>query len=215
MALGKKGGNSNLTLYILKIKTKDSTGQQVDPYFSISAKEDGKWVVTDKTVDSVSGKIYKVETRVGEFDGEPILSSQVYLKDGEEAYLLDLKYTIISRGIVNSILNIKDFNKEVEVSLYTNKKGYAAASVRSGGQLVDWKFSLDELPEPTKVKFKGKEMRDFTEVDNFFQAEVKALGERLTSGEEVEDSGGGAVREVKEVVETPATGGDEEEEPLF
>jgi hypothetical protein len=219
MALKNSGGNSNSTLYILKIKTKDATGKVVDPFFQVSAKEDGKWVVTEDTFKSVSGKLTKVETRVGEYEGEQILSANIWLKDGDEAYLVDLKYTMLSRSIINSLLNLEDFDQEIEISLYTNKKGYASASVRAGGQLVDWKFGLDELPKPEKVKFKGKEMSDFTKVDSFFQEEIKSLGERVASSENGEGRGGGgsgADDGDRGVAAAKVAGdGEEEDEPLF
>lgn len=194
MALGNKK-NDNLNFLILKIKTKDEEGKQVNPYFQITKRVEDQWVVQEDKPTSVSGTIYKVQQKVTEWKDEKIPRIDVYLKDGEDAYKIELKYTLLTRSILNSLISLEDASKVVELSLYTNKKGYSAVMVKAGDEILRWKFSLDELPKPNVVVFKGKEQRDFTPLDNFFEEEVvkwsnKLLGEAESKVAEVADDGG-------------------------
>jgi hypothetical protein len=171
MALGKRT-NENLNFLILKVKSKDADGKQVPPYFQVTKKVDGNWVVQEEEPTNVSGQIVKVEKAVTKFNNEEIPRINLYLRDGEDLYLLELRYTMLSRSILNSLLSLEDISKTVEISLYVNKKSYASVFVQAGGKPLSWKFSLDEQPKPEVVKFKGKEQRDFTAVDNFFEKET-------------------------------------------
>lgn len=172
--LGNKNTDST-KLLILKVKTRDAAGKDIEPIFQVNEKnpETGKWGPVSST-PTVSGDLVRADVKEGEFDGQKTYNISVYLRDLElnETYLVDLKLNILSRGLLNSILNLANF-KDVKISLYTNAKGYAAASLRQNGEMVKWKYSLNEIPPAVEVQFKGKTQRDFTPSDEFFVEKVK------------------------------------------
>ena|ERR1017187_7151060 len=180
-------GNENQTsgkLYILKPKTTDAEKHQISPVFQISEKnaETGKWGVTG-AVSSVSGNLTRLEIKDQEYLGEKYQTVSVYLTDPaiNEIYLLDLRLNLLSRSVINSLLNLKTF-EEIKVSLYTNKKnGYPAVAVRQHGEMVDWAYKLEELPQPEEVTFKGKIQRDYSGPDAFFVEKVKELSSKLNT----------------------------------
>lgn len=167
MAIGRQP-NSSSNLSILKIKVKNEAMQPVDPYFQVTKKVDGKWQVVSTSENFVSGQLTRLANKTTEYNGEKIQQVEALLQDGDEAFLLDLKFTLLNRGLINSFLSLTDLDTPVEISLYTSKSGYPSAAVRQNGELIRWKFSIDEQPKPEVVVFKGKEQRDYTPVDNFF-----------------------------------------------
>lgn len=173
MALGKRG-NSNLNLTILKIKVKDSELKPVDPFFQITRKVDGEWVNLPDRETFVSGKLVKLANKTTKYKDEDIHQVEAHLLDGEDLFVLDLKFTMLNRSVINSLLSVTDFETPVEISLYTSKKGFPSAAVRQNDELVSWKFNLDDQPKPITVMFKGKEQRDYSPIDNFF---IEKVGE--------------------------------------
>jgi len=179
MALGNKNNNDNSKLLILKIRTQDLDKKAIDPIFQVNEKVDGKWVSTDTTT-AVEGQLTRAEVKEGEYEGQKTYNISLYLKDTEaaETYLVDLKLNMLTRGLLNSVLNLTKFD-EVKFGLYTGKNGYPNVAVRQHGEMVKWKYSLDEMPTPDEVMFKGKKMRDYSAVDEFFIEKIKELAARV------------------------------------
>lgn len=179
MALGEQYQN-NGKLFFLKVVTQDADKKKLDaPVFQVTHKEDGKYVIADNT-NAVSGFISKIEIKEGEWEGNKYQTVSVTLRDNvkDEAYIVDFKMNMMNRSIFNALLN-SDLSKEIKIGLYMSKKGYPAASVRQGENLINWKYSLDEIPAPEEVKFKGKVQRDYTATDEFFVNKLKELGASL------------------------------------
>lgn len=181
MALGNKNQENTGELYVLKVKTTDENKKPLaSPVFEVLEKnENNKWEITD-TTPSVSGVISRVDVKEGEWEGNKFHTVSVLFKDHveNESYLCDFKMNMMNRSIFNSLLNA-DLSKDVKIGLYTSKKGYPSASVRQGEELINWKYSLDEVPAPEEVKFKGKIQRDYTETDNFFVEKLRELSARV------------------------------------
>jgi hypothetical protein len=222
MSLGNKNYDQNSKLYILKLRSKDAEGAKVPPYFEILEKVDGKWTPQENTITSVSGILTDVQIKENTFDNVVVKSVAVSLKDGNETYILDLRFNIVGRGILNSLVNIQDISKPVEISVYQNKKGYESGAVRSDGEIVSWKFSLDEQPKPEEIKDKKGNLvkRDYTEIDEFFEREVQSfvstLGEDSTPNSEAKQDKPAKVKKVKEKpVEAVTETGEESPDPLF
>lgn len=179
MALGSKHNNPNLVVFSLKLKTKD----EPKPVFIVSQKqEDGKFHEVNR-VHSVSGTLIEIEHRETPYNGDVIKSVSLYLKDGDEFYMVSLPYTILSRSVFNSLLNLKSF-EDIEISLYNSKpredgKVYGAASVWQNRQLVNWAFERDALPATPEITFKGKKMRDTEALDKFFEEKIRELNTRI------------------------------------
>lgn len=192
MALGKSNDQLNGKLYVLRIKNniKDKeTGKEIPllPHqFEVSEKIDGKWVVSPNLETRVSGDLVKIEVEDKEYEGNPYKAFKFFLRDGDETYLLDLRSTMVSRNLFNSILALNKF-EQVQISLYSKKskkdeKEYTNISLWQDGVMVKGKFSLDEIPKPEEVKNKqGKIiLRQYGEVDEFFAKNLIALSKQIT-----------------------------------
>ena len=193
MSLGNTGGNTGI-LYILKVVDKDKEKKKVEPHFTVTKKVDGKWTLQPETVTRVSGTLSKIVTEEKEWEGTKYNVVSLWLKDGEEAYLIDLRFNLPSRSLFNSLASLEQYT-DLSVTVYANKSGYTALGLWQGDKMVKWKYKLDELPEPDKVMFKGKEMSDYTKVDDFFLAVLKEIGGKL---------GGSKPAASKPKTETPA-----------
>lgn len=183
MALSNNN-NDNSKLLILKVKTKDAEGKEIDPTFQVSQKgENGKWSPTG-TVSNVAGDLTRADVKEGEYEGQKTYNISLYLKDldAAETYLVDLKLNMLTRGLLNNLLGLTKY-EDVKLGLYKNAKGYPAVAVRQKGELSKWKYSLDELPKVESITFKGKKMNDYTAVDDFFISKVKELGEKLSGSQ--------------------------------
>lgn len=181
MPLVKNNNNDNSKLFILKPRTQNKEKEKVEPYFEVNAKnEQGKWVEVD-AVPGVEGNLTRLDVKEGEYEGQKTYNVSVFLKDpdGSQTFLVDLKLNMLSRGLLNSILNLSKY-EDVKFGLYTGKNGYPNVSVRQHGELTKWKYSLDEMPKPEEVKFKGKIQRDYSAVDEFFVTKLKEFGETLS-----------------------------------
>lgn len=183
--LGNNSQESNSKLYILKPKTQDAERKPVKPYFEISEKVEDKWKVTGETT-SVSGELTQIVLGEREWEGNKIPTVKVVLEDKEkkEFYWLDLRYNILTRSFFNSILSLDKFD-DVKVNIYQNKpkegqtKSYANLSVRSHGEMVNWKYKLNELPPVEQVTVNKKVITDTTKIDEFFLKELSALAKKV------------------------------------
>lgn len=178
MAL-KNGRNelSNVPLIYLSPRAKDKAGNKVAPHFEISRKnEAGKIERTDETCTDVDGDLVRVQFKEREWQGQMMKHVVFYLRDpvANEMYHLDLTYRIATRALFNAIISLES-PKGLSIGIWENKRGYDCLSLRQHNELVPWKYDgrKGEIPEPVTVKFKGKEMRDFTATDEFFENELK------------------------------------------
>jgi len=188
MALGKKNGRIEGKAFSLKLKLKEGTTFLETPYFEIQEKQGDKYVVTGKESD-VSGDLIKVETRVNEYEGAPIRSFKVALRDSQtnEIYFTEFGLgSSVGRGVANSVLNLTDF-ADVQFGCYVTKnketqKKYPAVSVRQGNsdKTTGWKFNPkdegSEMPSVREFAGKGgKTEKDWTAVEEFFLAKLNAF----------------------------------------
>jgi hypothetical protein len=202
MALGRP--NRVDTKYIsLKLRLKEGEQFLDNAFFDLQAKDaSGEYksqrgaalaAITgnEDPIRDVAGDLVKIETRVGEYEGAPVRSFKLHLRDGGETYTVDASLgSNLAKGLANSILNLQD-NKDVSLGLYsqknpTTKKLYPAVSVRQGKDsnvTVKWKYDPKaegtELPAareyPGKIDPKTKKPKiekDWTEVEEFFLAKL-------------------------------------------
>lgn len=182
MALTNKN-NTNGPLFVLKPVSKNKDKKEVEPYFEISKSgEDGKFKVEDnQSINTVSGKLFKVEAKEDEYQGDKYYRARIFLRDGEEGYMLATRLNIAARSLINCLFSLSDFDKEISIKYYRSKAGYESFYVSQNGEKVGWKFEASEIPKPQEVSFRGKTIRDFTEVDAFFVEQIRILNERLVS----------------------------------
>jgi hypothetical protein len=183
MALGNNNYDNSGTLIGVKVSQKDKEDKKVDPHFVISRKVEDNWVEDSDTYKSISGDIIKIDISEYEWEGLPIKSVKLILKDNEanEAYALTLKGSVLGRDILNKILGLESL-ENVQIDLYTNKKGYATSSVKQNGELVKWKFDFVDLPKPIEITHPKTGVvisRDYSELDEIFFNGVKEFGEKF------------------------------------
>lgn len=184
MAIGRKQAGNNGKLLVFRIKNKDANDVPLVPNkFEISEKNaEGKWVARPKMEESVSGDIASMTFSEKEYEGAAYKIVKIKMDDEAEgeSYLLDLRYTNLSRNLFNSLMGLKSL-KGVNVNHYsktskTDGKEYANISLWQGDTMIRGKFALDKLPKPDEIKDKKNVVvkRDYSEVDNFFETELKA-----------------------------------------
>lgn len=186
--------NNSTNLFILKPTDKDDDKRKTDPHFNVITKNNDKWGKTME-VNRVSGKVSSVVIKEKEWEGKKYETINILLngKNGEgenEAYMLDLRWTIATRALLNSLLALEDPNKEITISVYKNKKDYLAMNIFQDGKSISWKYGLEEIPEPRKVNDPetGEVIRtDFSKTDGFFREKLVKFADRLNSASSVED----------------------------
>ena len=196
MAFGRKSAIPAGKLFVVRIKTKDEDDKELLPaVFQISQKDEAtaKWTKIDKTEQTISGDLFKVEIGKGEWDGKPYKTVKLYLNDSDlnENYLIDLRYMSLSRNLFNALLNLKTY-KGISVSLYKSKgkpkdgqpaKEYSNISVWQNDQLIKTKYKSDEMPKADEITNKKGEViqRDYTELNDFLENELKTLAENVSA----------------------------------
>lgn len=175
MGLGKPQ-RKDLKAFSLKIKTKDLP----KPEFVVSERQGDKFVELPDREYSVSGTLIGVEPKETKWENKTIKSVNVTLTDGDQIFFVTVPYSNLGRGLMNSLLSLKAFN-DVEIGLYQTKpkvdggKTYPATSLRQAGEIVRWRYSLEELPKPEEIVFKGEKMRNFEEQEKFLATQLVEL----------------------------------------
>jgi hypothetical protein len=170
--------------FSFKIKVKDIPS----PIFEVSKLDptDNKYKVLDKPATVVTGSLYAVKPTDTKWNGKTISSVNLTLRDGDDIYFVTVPWSNIGRGLLNSILNLKEFN-DVSISLWLPKprkegeKTYPTATVRQNDIIVKWKFSGDALPKAKTITFKDQIMRDYTETDLFLKKQLVELDKLIKS----------------------------------
>ncbi len=185
MALGKSGSYNSGPLIFLGVgKSKDAEGNPVKPHFTISRKgADGKITKSGETVDRVSGDLIKLEVGEWTYQGNVNKEAKLYLRDSEanETYQLKLTFTMASRSLFNSLASLDSF-EALSISIYENAKGYQTFSLRQNDEKTNWKFKLEELPEPICTQHKGKTLRDWAPVEELFVKELEVIAAKIGNG---------------------------------
>lgn len=170
MALGKQKQNIEGKAYSLRHRLKDGVNFVDVGFFEVQEKTgkdaQGKdqWTVTGRETD-VAGDLVRIDTRVGEYEGNPVHSFTLSLKDSEKNEVYFTTFSLgsaLGRSTANSILNLKAF-ENVQLSNYgqTNKdtkKTYPALSVRQGDETatVKWKYDPKGGEMPAAREYQGK-----------------------------------------------------------
>lgn len=204
MALGNNTGKSLTPVIVLKVVDKDKDKKKVLPYFSVSRKVDGKYVLQAEQYNRVSGTLSRIDVLEKEWKGDKYNTVSLFLKDGDETYLVDLRFNMASRSLFNGLASLENYDG-ISITVYENKTGYQTFGLWQNDKMVKWKYKLDELPVPDSVTFKGKVQHDYSKVDDFF---VKVL-------QEISGKLGGSQKVTKATEAVPTTTESGEEAPPF
>jgi hypothetical protein len=184
--MGLQSNNQTSNLTILKAVSRNAEKENIDPFFSVTRKVNGVWTLSDEKASKVSGKLIRFELKEETWKDVAYMTYKLYLADGDEVFLVDLRGGMTSRSLFNALLGIENFGKTYEISYYANKKGYPAFSVWCDGVMVPWKFSMDEIPEPEVITRRGKEEKDWFKVEVFFDEQLtewsKSIPENKNNG---------------------------------
>ena len=195
--LGRKNDNSPNTdlVFIRDIssvskKAEEFRGRTGVPYFDITKKIDGEWKSVGKE-DTFSGVLLSVSTNkrydekddkqrdnIDKFGNPYVLKVEVVDVEAGETYVWKTGFTISARTALNSLFNV-NLGESIQMSIGKKKTGYDSLFIRKinngvvEDRTVGWKFDLDEVPKASETIFKGKVMRDYSEVDEFFVSKTK------------------------------------------
>lgn len=195
--LGSPNSNTG-TLLVLKPVSQNKEGEAIKPYFEISKKEGGTWLVEDdKSITEVRGNLVKADVVEEEYKGEKYFRIKLMLRDGDESYLVPFRLNIATRSLLNALSNLQSFD-DVAISYYLSKAGFSTFSVNQSGERVSWKYELDEIPKADEVTLGKKKIKDYTKVDNFFIEVTRELSARLAKANNTPDKRGVAESEVEE-----------------
>lgn len=183
MALQNTGNEGAKKVYFIKPVSRDANKKDLPPHFELTAKVGDKYEKQEATFDTLSGNLKKIEHRQRTFD--KIVTDEVVLvlEDPieKEVYRLDLRLKLATRSLLNSIMSLKSFDN-ISIKYYRSKNGYDSFWVTQNGEKVEWKYSLDEIPKPTKVKVRGVETSDFFEVDQWYVGKIMEFAAQLEGG---------------------------------
>jgi hypothetical protein len=178
------GVQSDKKLYVLNLVEK-TENEAVKPYFKVLEKneETEKWVDTGNQITDITGDLASVSVSSFEYKGDEIKKVNLLIVDEEakEAYLIGLSFKTASRSLLNSLLSLEN-NKGVTIKVYRNKKGKVSFYTTQNGDRVAWKFAIEELPQPLEIthpKTGALISRDYSEVNDFFVAEIEKAADRL------------------------------------
>lgn len=183
---GSSDYNENLKLFFFRLKRKDENSKPVKPYFFVRQSKEGGFEDLPNAA-FVAGNLVKVVLDQRVFEGKEYDIVKLHLQDGDERYILDLRYDTLTRQLFNNLIALESFeNLKISVGETVSKKNgktYASIYLTQNGKLVNWKYTPAEVPKPDEITNKKGEViqRDYDEVNAFFKKELAELAERLSS----------------------------------
>lgn len=183
MAIGNKEKNDSTELVIIR------DGQSEDKrksFFDVIQKNGDEWVTTQKT-DRFSGdfkslkrglkydpSVPRQKELIEKFGNKPVITISLVDHESNQTYVYKFSLRLSTRTLINRLVNLKS-GDNLEISIWNDKeKGYENFSLRQNGELVKWKYSLDEVPRAEEIRKKDGTLvsRDFKDVDQFFLDQV-------------------------------------------
>jgi hypothetical protein len=183
MALSNgKTFDSNPLVFITP-RSKDADGNKVEPYLEVSrVGADGKIAKTNERPTRVNGNLVKIDFKDREIKGTTSKQVVLYVSDpiAKETYHISLSYRMATRGLFNALLSLGSTD-DISISYYENRGGYEAFGLTQKGDRVAWKIELADQPKSEAITDKKGNLikNDYSDVDSFFENELKALVEKL------------------------------------
>lgn len=142
--------------------------------------------------NNLEGTLVQIEPTSNEYDGKQILGFRAHFVDTvvKERYIFSASFTWLTRGIIDSLLNLDEYD-DVSISVYTKTgsgdfagKTFHNAYVRRGDEASGWKHGNDVFkPLVTELplrKGQTRPERDYYDLDKFLQEEIeKYLADRV------------------------------------
>jgi hypothetical protein len=180
--MGLSNSEQTKTSYV-KMFSKEPGTDDVNAFFGMSEKVDGKWQTTQR-FDTVEGML--ISATVGEFvyqnDTKKTLKL-VFTDESGERVQVESSFTLLTYNVINALFGC-NFEKPIKIKLYVKKgtdKNMAAAYIENGGERASWVYEPSQLPKPHKVMVGKKEVIDDSEVIEFYEGLAKEISSRLAS----------------------------------
>ncbi len=132
-----------------------------------AGQNEGK-TIWEKTYSAVTGFITGGEIAVKEFSGKKVKELQIEI-DSDTVLQLPLKMFL--QAFAKPLPNL-DVAQAVEISVYKNKKGYAAMNMKQGAENLKWAYTRESpngLPDVTQDALGNWDFRD---CDTFLELKV-------------------------------------------
>ena len=181
-----KGGGK---LLLLTPRSKDKNKQDVPPHFEIAHFEGDTVVKEDRTVNSVSGDLVRLEFVEKKYEDNVSEDAVFYFRDANEGengetYRVPVRFGNTGRSLFNSFASLADGENfsGLQLDYYRSKSGYDRFGLTQNGNRVEWKFKLEELPQPLEIKHptSGKVIqRDYSAVNAFLKAELQKIASKI------------------------------------
>jgi hypothetical protein len=180
--MGLSNSEQTKTSYV-KMFSKEPGTDDVNAFFGMSEKVDGKWQTTQR-FDTVEGFLSSVT--LGEFvyqnDTKKTLKL-VFTDESGERIQVESSFTLLTYNVINTLYNC-NFEKPIKIKLYVKKgtdKNMAAAYIENGGERASWAYEPSQLPKPTKVAVGKKEVIDDSEVIDFYERLAQEISNRVAA----------------------------------
>jgi hypothetical protein len=180
--MGLSNSEQTKTSYV-KMFSKEPNTDDVNAFFGMSEKVDGKWQTTQR-FDTVEGLL--VSVTVGEFvyqnDTKKTLKL-VFTDESGERIQVESSFTLLTYNVINTLYGC-NFEKPIKIKLYVKKgtdKNMAAAYIENGGERASWAYEPSQLPKPHKVTVGKKEVIDDSEVIEFYERLAQDISIRVAA----------------------------------
>ncbi len=190
--MARETSNNSGTIFYAKAKN-IKPGIDDYPVFELQQKKDGNYVVVDNST-ALSGYITHIEKVDKQVDmgnkKKRIRGVKFTIKDPEanESYLVDLTYSNPVRELLNRMASLDSFQDKIKITLYRNNETkFAGMSLKkvtiAGEEKVEQKYPYKEYIKPriTEVTLNGETQRDYSKVDEFFDAMITTVLAKLAS----------------------------------
>lgn len=192
MAIGKENNDSTELVIIRDVQSEDKRKS----FFEVIQKnENDQWAPTQKT-DRFSGhfkslkrglkydpSVPRQKELIEKYGNKPMISLSLVDYETNQTYIYKFSLRLSTRTLINRIVNLKS-GDNLELSIWNDKeKGYENFSLRQNGELVKWKYSLDEVPRAEEIRKKDGTLvsRDFEAVDQFYLDQVDKFALKSSS----------------------------------
>lgn len=119
------------------------------PHFRKGNDEETQYTFVEWEFEKIEFKTIEFEDKAGKMQKRRVFD--IFLKDGNERYVISSWFTVLSRTLLNTLLSAPQWELgKLSISLYKNKKGYNSIYVKNDNTTLDRKYSIDELKAKTK-----------------------------------------------------------------
>jgi hypothetical protein len=156
--------SSNANFRYFKLIGKAENANQLERTAIVEVVKTANGYEKDGWFSSLSGYLTHMEIKEFMYDNKKKEKIIIHLQDNNvDVMQLEMTFNNVVFGLLNSLIDA-DFEKEIQIDAYINKKGYVAAGVKytNASEWIKWKYQLNELPQVKKIELSNGD----TVIDN-------------------------------------------------